>query len=449
MPRHAETQLVRAPARPLPVETVRPGVAAVLTLCVVLQLGLARMFSFDPGSDEGTRGTFASQLLILATYTVTLAVVAVTPNSLRVLARCWPVCVLPALAAVSSLWSVYPLMTARSAISYAFTTLLGFAIATALPPALALGVFVRAMGYVCILSAACALLLPEIGVYQASDLVQSVHAGLWRGILIHKVTLGVFSGLTLPLLIFYRRLAFGNPVIWLLAVSSTVACLLNAESMIGCARCDDFVRAPAPVQPGCGQNGLRAQHHDQYDHWHQPPSSCAHDFGAVELARHPPGQILGPDRQGDIWPAIKAAIASSPIGTIIGYGYIAGMRVFVAPALRPQLGIEPSDCHNGYLEVMVAFGYLGAIVVFAVHAWLFRGSKRLLLNSSRQSAKLAAVPLSLFLTSAFLNYSEFAAYGVLIGLYATHPAGSRVVRRALASALSPTIIACLDRPVTP
>jgi exopolysaccharide production protein ExoQ len=110
--------------------------------------------------------------------------------------------------------------------------------------------------------------------------------------------------------------------------------------------------------------------------------------------------------RADIWPAIKAAIASSPIGTIIGYGYIAGMRVFVAPALRPQLGIEPSDCHNGYLEVMVAFGYLGAIVVFAVHAWLFRGSKRLLLNSSRQSAKLAAVPLSLFLTSAFLNYSE-------------------------------------------
>ena len=406
MPRHAETQLVRAPARPLPVETVRPGVAAVLTLCLVLQGGMARVFSFDPGSDEGTRGTFVSQLLILATYAVTLAVLAMSPNGLRMLTRCWPVSILPVIAAVSALWSVYPVMTLRSAISYAFTTLLGFAIAT-LPPALALGVVVRAMGYVCILSAACALLLPELGVHQASDLVQSVHAGLWRGILVHKVTLGVFSGLTLPLLLFYRRMAFANSAIWVLAVSATLACLVNAELMTGVLGAVTlfmflFLFSQAVSRTGSGRNSMINMIIGISLLLLMLTISGLLNWLATLLDKS--SDLTG---RADIWPAIKAAISSSPIGTIIGYGYVAGMRVFVAPALRPQLGIEPSDCHNGYLEVMVAFGYVGAIVVFAIHAWLFRGSKRLLLNSSSRSAKLAALPMSLLLTGAFLNYSEF------------------------------------------
>ena len=106
-----------------------------------------------------------------------------------------------------------------------------------------------------------------------------------------------------------------------------------------------------------------------------------------------------------MWPAIKAVVASSPIGTLIGYGYVAGMRSFVAPAIRSQIGFEPSDAHNGYLEVVVAFGYVGAIIVFLIHAWIFRGSRRLLLNVPSSSAKLAALPMSLLLTGAFLNYS--------------------------------------------
>jgi exopolysaccharide production protein ExoQ len=402
----AEILPVRTTPQSPPVAGFHPVVVPLLTLCLVMQMGFARALSFDPASADGTRGGPASQLLILATYAVTLGVLAISPNGFQMLARCWPVSALPVIAALSSLWSVYPVLTLRSAISYAFTTLLGFAIATALPPAVALGVVVRAMAYVCVISAACALLFPEIGVHQASDLIQSVHAGLWRGILVPKVTLGVFAGLALPLIIFYRRVAFRLTLVWLVAVLAAFACLWNAESMTGVlgavmlttllllfrlamARMGSSRRSMINIIIGVSLfilvltiSGLL--------NWLA---------GFLDKSQDLTGRA-------DIWPAIKSVVTSSPIGTFIGYGYVAGMRSFVGPAILAQIGIEPSDAHNGYLEVVIAFGYMGAMVVLLIHAWIFRGSKRLLLDVPSGSARLAVLPMSLFLTGAFLNYSE-------------------------------------------
>jgi len=111
-----------------------------------------------------------------------------------------------------------------------------------------------------------------------------------------------------------------------------------------------------------------------------------------------------PDLTGraDMWPLISTAVWSSPLGVLIGYGYVAGIRDFVMPAA----GLTASDCHNGFLEVIVAFGYGGAMVVLLVHVWLYRNCKLLLLDSATKSAKLAALPMSLVLVGAFLNESE-------------------------------------------
>src|SRR5215475_996733 len=154
------------------------SLALLITLCLVLQWGGARIFNFDPSAtDGGTKGTALSQVLLFSTNAVALWLVLTSPNTRDLVRRCWPLMLLPGLATVSALWSVYPYMTFRAGLSYTFTTLLGFALAGALPPVLALAALIRAMSYCCLLSVAVALLLPELGVHQATDTIQMVHAG--------------------------------------------------------------------------------------------------------------------------------------------------------------------------------------------------------------------------------------------------------------------------------
>ena len=133
---------------------VNPAIVGLLTLALVLQLGAARAISFNPESHGGVRNGAISQLLIVASYVTAVAVTATSPNVIQTLRSGWPVAALPVLAFASTAWSAYPALTLRSSISYLFTTMLGFAIAVALPPARALGVVVRAMGYICVISTA-------------------------------------------------------------------------------------------------------------------------------------------------------------------------------------------------------------------------------------------------------------------------------------------------------
>jgi hypothetical protein len=56
--------------------------------------------------------------------------------------------------------------------------------------------------------------------------------------------------------------------------------------------------------------------------------------------------------------------------------------------------------------MVVAFGYVGSLLPLLVHAWIYRGSKELLLTFPRTAAKLGVLPMSLLMTGAFLNYSE-------------------------------------------
>jgi exopolysaccharide production protein ExoQ len=390
----------------IPERQPRPILVSLLTFSLVLQFGLARIVSFNPSGADGTHGNFLSHILVLLPYVVTFMVLGSSRNAIPLVRKCWPVAALPALAMISLLWSVYPVATFQAGISYLFTTMLGFAIAAVAPPVAAVGIVVRAMGYICILSAACALLFPELGVHQAGEEVQSIHAGYWRGILVHKVTLGLFAGLSLPLIVFYRRYAFRGMLVWLAATVSALACLVNANSMTGIlgmimlfALLHAFsfvVRKPEGRRNGAIATILLIT----FIFLALIMSGVLNRF-AVIVDKSP--DLTG---RADMWPLIKAVIHSNPMGTIIGYGYVAGFRSFVAPAIQPELGITPSDCHNGYLETLVAFGYAGALLVLLAHVWVFRGTICLLREATCRSAKIAALPISMLLTAAFLNNSE-------------------------------------------
>jgi O-antigen ligase len=316
---------------------------------------------------------------------------------------CWPVILLPALAILSSLWSVFPIATFRAGVSYGLATLLGFTIAGALQPALALRVVIRAMGYCCVLSLLTALLIPELGVHQASDSIQIVHAGYWRGILGHKITLGILAGTALPLLIVYGSLVF--PWIWIAAAICALICLLNAASTTAYAGTITFgallmsfravTKNPATNRVGIDFVIAIAIFMVIAMNWGI--------FNWLAILFEKSSDLTG---RTDLWSVITATIHSTVWGPLIGYGYLAGMANFVAPAVAGVLGVTPSDCHNGYLEVMVAFGYPGAIIVFLVHFWFFRRSRLLLFTVSSQYRALGAIPMSLFFAGATLNYSE-------------------------------------------
>ena len=378
------------------------SLALLLTLCLVLQWGGARIFNFDPSAmDGGTKGTVLSQLLIFGTNAAAVWIVLVSPNTRDLLRRCWPIMLLPGLAIVSAIWSVYPYMTFRAGLSFALTTLLGFALPGALPPVAALAVLIRAMSYCCLLSVVVAVFLPQLGVHQATDTIQAVHAGYWRGILGHKIGLGIFAGITLPLLLFYGRLAFRWT--WPIFAGCALACIVNANSMTANAGFLLLLLLLPAFRLAANQRneglvnvlvGLAIL------------TLCAVVFGAMNWLAVLFDKSTDLTGRADMWPFISAFIYAEPLGRFIGYGYVAGMKVFVAPAIAPFVGMEPSDAHSGYLEVLVAFGYLGALVVLMVHLWLFKGMRRLLLTAAKEYTHLAAIPISLFFVAALLNYSE-------------------------------------------
>jgi O-antigen ligase len=364
-------------------------------------MGGARIFSFSASAAEGSVDSMLSRSLLLFTYLITLVVLTTSPNALPVMRRCWPVLALPAVATLSTLWSANPKLTLQSALSYWSTTLLGCAIATLTPPAITLRIVLRAMGYICLLSVVCAVFFPELGVHQATDDAKTIHAGLWRGILGHKVALGIIAGLTFALLIYYRGAIVSN-WLWPIMAACAFACLLNADSTTG------FVGAGILLMLLIIFGIILRL----------PPQDRIHlinvilmvvlivlvlsAFGFLNRLATLVGKSSDLTGRTDMWPLISAAVWSNPLGVIFGYGYVAGTRAFVMPAA----GLPYSDCHNGFLEVIVAFGYGGAVLVLWVHVWLYRNCRLLLLASATKSAKLAALPMSLVLVGAFLNESE-------------------------------------------
>jgi exopolysaccharide production protein ExoQ len=256
------------------------------------------------------------------------------------------------------------------------------------------------------ISAAYALFLPELGVHQADEANQAIHAGLWRGILVHKVGLGIFSGLTFSLLIFYRTVAYKSFIMWLSAFACAAACLWNAGSATGMVTAAMLLtllylfQTIAKTAVADRAIVMRVALGALIIFMFFMVTGYL-DRLSILLGRSP--DLTG---RAEMWPAITDAIKSTPLGMIIGHGYVSGFTNFVGPSIWPIIGAEPSDCHNGYLEVAVAYGYGGGLLVFLVHAWIYRRSKYLLLQVPGQVAKIAAFPMGMLMTGALINYSE-------------------------------------------
>ena len=192
-------------------------------------------FTLQLAMDVNTGRWTGSPILQITTLCSALFILYIVFSSRKITSfalHCWPIWIFVSLAFISAVWSHNPAATIHESITYLTTSLLGLAIVGALPQLQCIRTTIRAMVLGCVLSIAWVFIFPEAGVHQQTDVYQSVHAGLWRGIFSHKQGLGYFSGLTTGLLLFYSTAIFPLPML-MVSIACSVACLIGTQSATG------------------------------------------------------------------------------------------------------------------------------------------------------------------------------------------------------------------------
>ena len=185
--------------------------------------------------------------------------------------------------------------------------------------------------------------------HQETDLFQTVHAGLWRGIFTHKQGLGTFAGIATGLLLFYGRVAFSSSIVWICALACCATCLWATKSVTG------FLGALV----------LTISLYVTYWASYLPRSNrqvaiCALIFGcAVIMALFSQGffdflpELFGKSTdlsgRSNYWSYLLARLEGS--GRMLLGG---GLRANFVDVLIPGFGVD-----NGYMNLLVEFGLSG------------------------------------------------------------------------------------------
>jgi len=341
------------------------------------------------------------QMLICGAFSVSL--ILSDDHSMKLAKRCWPLWLMAGIAMFSSLWSVSPSYTFRQALQLLFAIALGIALVGRLGAVNAIKLFIQALCWACLLSAIWALAWPFIGVHQSTDNYQSVHAGLWRGVLAHKVTLGTTAGMTLGLLIAYGWKVFSNPLTYIGAVIISIVCLLGSGSATGIVVTIVLVgtsytaRLLAQWPNSLSRKAVRILAVLMIGLIAIMFSGLGNQFAALL------GKSADLTGRADYWPYVIEVVNNGSF--LIGYGYIAGFRS-LTPLLNDLSGNLLTEAHNGALDMLVAFGYIGATVILLLYFALFLQSLRLITLAPPEVAKLAMLPYSVIATTITISYAE-------------------------------------------
>lgn len=364
----------------------------IITGAFTLQLS-----GIDPhvGVTESLRenGSMVMQILLGVSYLGAVVLVVGSRDALNVAARAWPILILPILAFVSISWSPDGYMTLRKSIAFLGTILFGLSMAARLPPADCIRLLVRAMTLETVLSVIWVIVFPYYGVHQETDsaIFESIHHGLWRGVLAHRVELGFFSALTFSLLVFYGPIVFHSRMLRYCGIGLSVACLLGAQSGLG------FVTAAIATSLLFLISWIaRSNMHGRFVLIIMVLLSAIILSFFASIIFTVLLEFLGkqPDITGRtvFWHYVISLIAERPL---FGYGYFAGFALTVGPMIDGVAHIHLVNTHNGYLEALVAFGYVGSAICFAVLIWLLWNAILMIAKGSAALGKINAFPLSM------------------------------------------------------
>lgn len=358
--------------------------------------------SIEDYGEAKAQGLVVINLLQLGAGVVALGLVLASPSARASLKRSWPLLAICALATLSAAWSPDPAKTVRTALALVIMTLLATALVDRLGPHAAVRCLITSMTVACLLSIMVVIIWPTTSVHQATDSFQSVHAGLWRGVLAHKVSLGIFSGLLIGLAL-TAHASYASLPLRLLALASGLTCLIGSGSATGIVTASVYIfislAAKSIVKrPPSKRQGLSVIlavclivlgyffFTGQLDRW------------AVLLGRSP--DLTG---RATYWPHIIDFVKS--YAPTLGFGYGAGYR-FIGPLLEARAGTRLTEAHNGLIELLVAFGYLGASFVCLMIALFLRRAVRLIAAAPRELAPIAIVPLVALSANILTSYAE-------------------------------------------
>lgn len=374
--------------------------------------------------------SIASQVIVGSIFGIALIILVSMRHATAVIVHAWPIFLLPALAILSAAWAPDVSTTLRRSAAYFGTILFGFTLATRFSTAECVRLIIATLSLATFLSLVWVFIFPAYAVNQATDAIADVQVGMWRGIFGHKNSLGYISGLTFAFLVVYGRFVFQNWALRYGALAVSLVCLIGAKSSNGYA-----IAAIIPCVvyvlsfTGRVAGQLRALV--------IVIMFLAFAFLALFLNDIESFLLWALDRQADFtgrvpyWNYIVQSIDQEHL--LLGYGYT-GFSFTLAPVIFSVTGILMINAHNGYIEILVAFGYVGIAIFAFVFVWMLWQAWRMFLMAPRHSIVLYAFPLSviaLALLSNVVESSFLSSYyptGVLLGAAAGMCAREGVMR---------------------
>ena len=300
--------------------------------------------------------------------------------------------------------------------AFALTLLAAVAVVARSPGAAALRFLIRAVAAAMALSIAYVALAPAYGMHQLTDGVQSVHAGDWRGVFVHRTALGQLAALGLGLAIYGGSAVFG-PLIRMGVVLACFLCIVMAHSGGGWVSTAVLVALPPLWTAG-----------RRLARWNGPLAAGAAlmvlILAALLVQTATPWVLhaLGKDDtltgRTDLWRLMAQAAAQKPW---LGYGYSTGFRSVVAGLIQAHspYGYVP-NAQDGYLDVMLNLGIAG--LALALWALALAASRAVRIASQPQAGVFAFAPLLIMALIVEMNGVEAAlisANDIFVLIYAT------------------------------
>jgi O-antigen ligase len=311
------------------------------------------------GSGEETYGgdnsSFLEPLISMAIYAIALFFIARRwqPVVRQLAKRGKLILFIVFLVVGSTLWSDFPDITLRRSVIFLGRTFYGIYFATRYTLKQQAQLIAWGFGVVVVMSVIFATVLRKYG------LMAGIHAGAWRGIYMHKNSLGIQMSLSAAI---FLMLLLGNDrkkwATWAGFVVSVVLVILSRSSTglvslmtlialipLCCIlrfRWNLMVPISITTLVVCGGGGiLLAGYLEDF-------------FGSM-------GKDLTLTGRTDLWPYVWEMIKQRPW---LGYGYEGFWRGLdsASGAIWRAVGWTPPHAHNGLLELLLMFGWVGTSI---------------------------------------------------------------------------------------
>lgn len=348
---------------------------------------------------------------------LTFAPALLMARGARPLARCWPVLPFLIFAATSVAWSSFPKESMRYTLNL-FTTIVA---TSALVNRWGLAGFGRrvqiVVGILIITSLVISILVPSLGVHQAYDLDEPMHAGKWRGLFGHKNLLG---GMSVISLIYGLRSTRHETLLWklffIIVQICSAVCLFKAKS------------AGAVGGALLAGTFFLLMKHRATAHPLSIVAMMLIGFALAQaLSLNPTrlAEFLGRDStftgRATLWALGRPMIESH---LFFGSGLGADTSYFGGLSARQVSASSAWNLHSGYLDLLFNLGLVGAVLlILAILSALLRGYAftRTHSGDERDQAVIFMALVVAACAIAAIEIYPFADYGV-IGVWTALPA---------------------------